>query len=84
MSRSPHRATFSRAGMALPRMVRARPQIRSASSGLRLWGIEDEPVCPAPNGSSTSWISVRCIPRISVANFSSEAATSAAVVMKWA
>ena len=84
MSRSPHRATFSRAGTAFPRIVRASPQMRSVSSGFRLWGMDDDPVCPAPNGSSTSWISVRCIPRISVANFSSDAATRAAVVMKWA
>ena len=36
MSRSPQSATFSMAVTELPRISRARPQIRSASSGLRL------------------------------------------------
>ena len=39
MSRSCHSATFSTAASALVRSSRARPQIRSASSGLRLCGI---------------------------------------------
>jgi len=58
--------------------------MRSDSSGLRLWGMEDEPVCPWPKGSSTSCNSVRCSVRISVANFSKDAAIRAAVSMKWA
>src|SRR6266705_1237355 len=39
ISRSCHRATFSRAASALVRTRRARPQMRSASSGLRLCGM---------------------------------------------
>ena len=82
MSRSPQRATFSSAVTELPRINLARPQMRSASSGLRLWGMDEEPVWPAPKGSSSSCNSVRCNALISVANFSREAATSASVVMK--
>ena len=52
MSRSCHSATFSRPTSAAPRTTRARPQIRSATIGLRLCGIADEPFCPRPNGSS--------------------------------
>ncbi len=33
---------------------RARAQMRSALMGLRLYGIADEPICSASNGSSTS------------------------------
>ncbi len=33
---------------------RARPHIRSARIGLRLYGIADEPTCSDSNGSSTS------------------------------
>src|SRR6266705_2705766 len=39
MSRSCHRATFSSAASAFVRISRARPQTRSASSGLRLCGM---------------------------------------------
>ena len=80
MSRSPHSATFSSAVTECPRIRRASPQMRSLSSGLRLWGMDDEPVCPSENGSSSSRISVRWSPRISVANFSSDAAMIASVV----
>src|SRR2546427_634945 len=75
MSRSCHRATFSSAAVAWPRSRRASPQIRSASSGLRLWGIALEPFWPSPNGSWASSTSVPCSPRTSSAIFSSEAAT---------
>ena len=79
MSLSPHSATFSSAVTAWPLMSRARPQTRSVSSGFRLCGIEDDPFWPAAKGSSTSRISVRCSPRISVANFSRDAAMRASV-----
>ena len=42
-----------------PRTTRASRQIRSETIGLRLCGIADEPLCPLPNGSSTSRTSVR-------------------------
>src|ERR671915_501143 len=76
MSRSCQSATFSSPTTAAPRTTRARPQIRSATTGLRLCGIADEPFCPRPNGSPTSATSVRARCRTSSANFSSEAATS--------
>src|SRR3989442_1484833 len=57
ISRSCHRATFSRAASALVRTRRARPQMRSASSGLRLCGMALEPFCPSPKGSWASRIS---------------------------
>ena len=50
------------------RTTRASPQIRSATIGLRLCGIADEPFWPRPNGSSTSRTSVRARWRISSAN----------------
>ena len=65
MSRSCQSATFSRPTSALPRTSRASPQIRSATIGLRLCGIADEPFCPRANGSSTSRTSVRARWRIS-------------------
>ena len=73
MSRSCHSAMFSNAACALARISRASPTICSHPIGLRLCGIADEPFCPLPNGSSTSPISVFCRPRISSANFSSDA-----------
>ena len=51
MSRSCHSATSSSAAWALPRSTRASPQICSLLIGLRLWGIAEEPFCPARNGS---------------------------------
>ena len=77
MSRSCQSATFSTPTCALPRRTRARPQIRSQTTGLRLCGIALEPFCPARNGSSTSRTSVRCRWRISVAKRSSPAPHSA-------
>ncbi len=53
------------------------PQIRSATTGFRLCGIDDEPFCPLPNGSCTSATSVRARWRISSANVSSDDATTA-------
>ena len=82
MSRSCHSAMFSIAAMALPRSSRARPQICSQPIGLRLCGIADEPFWPFANGSSTSPISVFCRPRISSANFSSDAPVIASAVMQ--
>ena len=87
MSRSCHNATFSSAGTELPLTSLARPQMRSVSSGFRLWGMDEEPVLTypgIPNGSSTSLISVRCNARISVANFSNDAANWASVLTKLA
>ena len=81
MSRSCHSATFSSAAIALPRSSRARPVICSQPIGLRLCGIADEPFWPLPNGSSISPISVFCRPRISSANFSSDAAVIASAVI---
>ena len=80
MSRSCQSATFSSAAIALARISRARPTICSQPIGLRLCGIADEPFWPLPNGSSTSPISVFCSPRISSANFSSDAAVMASAV----
>ena len=77
MSRSCQSATFSSEACALARSSRARPQICSQPIGLRLCGIADEPFCPFANGSSTSPISVFWRPRISSANFSSDAAVIA-------
>ena len=80
MSRSCQSATFSRPVSAAPRTTRASPQIRSETIGFRLCGIEDEPFWPAPNGSSTSCTSVRARWRISSANRSSDAASSASAL----
>ena len=54
--------------------------MRSATTGLRLCGIADEPFWPAPNGSCTSATSVRARCRISSANLSSDEATIASAV----
>ena len=77
MSRSCQSATFSRPTTAYPRTTRASPQMRSATMGLRLCGIADEPFWPRPNGSSTSRTSVRARWRISSANRSREDASDA-------
>ena len=74
MSRSCHSATFSSEASALARTSRARPLTCSQPTGLRLWGMADEPFWPEPKGSSTSRTSVFCSARISVANFSRLAA----------
>src|SRR3989304_129641 len=60
MSRSCHNGTFSRAARALARRIRQRPAICSHVTGLRLCGIEDEPLCPSAKGSAASATSVRC------------------------
>ena len=80
MSRSCHSAIFSSAAWALARTTRARPQICSLPTGLRLCGIAELPRCSPPKGSSASRTSVRCRWRISSAICSSEAATIASVL----
>ena len=55
--------------------------MRSATTGLRLCGIADEPFWPRPNGSSTSRTSVRARWRTSSAKASSEEARTARAVM---
>ena len=78
MSRSCQSATFSSAAISVARAAAAPgPTTCSQPIGLRLCGIADEPFWPLPNGSSTSPISVFCRPRISSANFSSDAAVMA-------
>ena len=54
MSRSCQSAMFSRPTSASARSRRARPLIRSASTGLRLCGMALLPCWPAPNGSNAS------------------------------
>ena len=78
MSRSCHRATFSRAAPRLPRSTRARPDSCSHFTGLRLWGMAELPFwAPLRNGSAASATSVRCRWRTSVANASTLAPTEA-------
>ena len=80
MSRSCHRAMFSSAAIALARP--AAPGRRSARSrsGCACGASPTSPSGPCANGSSTSPISVFCRPRISSANFSSDAAKIASAV----
>ena len=54
--------------------------MRSATFGLRLCGIADEPFMPLPNGSSTSRTSVRARWRISTAKRSSDVAVRASAL----
>ena len=70
-----------RAAEAKPRRRRDRPVMFSEAIGFRLWGIDDEPFCPAPNDSRTSPSSLRCRWRISVANRSSEEPVMARALM---
>ena len=77
MSRSCQSGTFSSPTAAAARTTRARPEMRSATFGLRLCGIAEDPFIPVANGSSTSRTSVRARWRISVAKRSSEVAVSA-------
>src|SRR6187551_2629830 len=77
MSRSCQSATFSRPTSACALRTRARPQMRSATIGFRLWGIAEDPFWPRPKGSSTSRTSVRARWRISVAKRSSDEPRSA-------
>ena len=85
MSRSCHSATFSSAGTTAERTRRARPVRFSLKTGLRLWGIAEEPFWPAAKGSSASRTSLRCKCRISVARRSTELAITARVAknMAW-
>ena len=80
MSRSCHSATFSSAGITAERTSRASPVRFSVRIGLRLCGIDDEPFCPASNGSSASRTSVRCKWRISTARRSIDEATTASAL----
>src|SRR5581483_7222036 len=77
MSRSCQSTTFSSPIAAAPRTTRASPVIRSATFGLRLCGIAEDPFIPAAKGSSTSRTSVRARWRISVAKRSSDVAQRA-------
>ena len=77
MSRSCQSTTFSRPTGAAARTTRDSPEMRSATFGLRLCGIADDPFIPAANGSSASPTSVRARCLTSVAKRSSEAAQSA-------
>ena len=71
MSRSCHRATFSKAVCAFARTTRARPLICSLAMGLRLCGMALEPFCFSEKNSSASRTSVRWRWRTSVAILSS-------------
>ncbi len=77
MSLSCHSATFSMETSAFALRTLASPVILSQVMGFLLCGIADEPFCPRLNGSSASCSSVLCRFLISVAIFSSEAATIA-------
>ena len=79
MSRSCQSATFSIAGITLMRTRRASPVRFSLSTGLRLWGMAEEPFCPLEKNSSASSTSVRCMWRISMAMFSIELAITPSV-----
>ena len=85
MSRSCQRTTFSSAGVTAMRTMRARPVRFSVSTGLRLWGIAEEPFWPGEKYSSTSSTSVRWRWRISVAMRSIELAMTPSVAknMAW-
>ena len=84
MSRSCQSATFSIAGMAKLRTMRASPVRFSVSTGLRLCGIADEPFWPGAKYSSTSSTSVRCRWRISVASRSTDEAMTPSVAKNMA
>ena len=79
ISRSCHNATFSIAGSAYERTIRASPVRFSDKTGLRLWGIADEPFWPGEKYSSASSTSVRWRWRISIDSRSIEEATTASV-----
>ena len=81
MSRSCQSATFSSAGVTMPRISRAMPVTFSVSTGLRLCGIADEPFWPGAKYSSASATSLRCRCRISVARFSIEPATTVSTMI---
>ena len=79
ISRSCHKATFSKAGLTELRTIRAKPVRFSLKTGLRLWGIAELPFCPLAKNSSTSKTSVlwRCL--ISTAIFSIDEAITPSV-----
>ena len=60
--------------------MRASPVMFSVRTGLRLWGMAEEPFWPAEKNSSASSTSVRCRWRISMARRSNDEATTASVV----
>src|SRR5690606_40924340 len=70
------------AGMTAERTIRASPVRFSVSTGLRLWGIAEEPFWPGEKYSSASRTSVRCRCLISIARFSMEEAITARVAKK--
>src|SRR5207253_7198996 len=72
ISRSCHRATFSKPAWALDRTTRARPLICSQVTGFRLCGIAEEPFCFSLKHSSASRTSVRCKCRIRSEEHTSE------------
>ena len=61
--------------------MRESPVRFSDNTGLRLWGIADEPFCPGLKYSSASRTSLRCRWRTSVARFSIEPAMTPNVAM---
>ena len=77
ISRSCHRATSSKAAWTLARTTRARPQICSEVTGLRLCGMAELPFWPRAKYSSASRTSVRCRCRTSSAIFSQRAVARA-------
>ena len=77
MSRSCHSAMSSKAACTLARTTRARPQICSQVTGLRLCGMAELPFWPRAKYSSASRTSVRCRWRTSRAIFSHSAVASA-------
>ena len=82
ISRSCHSATSSKAAWALARTTRARPQICSQVTGLRLCGMAELPFWPRAKYSSASRTSVRCRWRTSSAIFSHSAVASARAATK--
>ena len=79
ISRSCHRATFSKPACAFDRTTRASPLICSLVTGLRLCGMAEEPFCFSLKNSSASRTSVRWRWRISVAILSSVQVMTASV-----
>ena len=82
MSRSCHRPTSSKAACTFERTTRARPQICSQVTGLRLCGMAELPFWPRAKYSSASRTSVRCKWRTSSAIFSHSAVASASAATK--
>ena len=84
MSLSCHKAIFSKAGITLDLINRARPVRFSLKIGFFLCGIAEDPFWDLPKYSSTSKTSVlwRCL--ISIANLSIELAIIPSVEKNWA